>query len=94
MGELGVMAFPHGGADWTPLLREVFPALVLGESIYRVAPLEKAPALATLVHEVVRQAFLLPFTDGACGIRAGYTADGLLGGGKALRQATVSLEAL
>ena len=82
VGELGVVAFPYGGADWTALLCEVFPALVLGESIHRATPLEEAPTFAALVHEVVRQAFLLPFTDGTCGLCAGYAADGLLGGGK------------
>ena len=53
VGELRVMAFSYGGANWTPLLREVFPALVLGESIHRVAPFEEASATATLIHEVV-----------------------------------------
>ena len=82
MGELGVVAFPYGGADWTALLCEVFPALVFGEPIHRVSPLVEAPAFAALVHEVVRQAFLLPFADGTGGFRAGYTADGLLGRGE------------
>ena len=53
VGELGVMAFPYGGANWTTLLCEVFPALVLGESIHRVTPFEEASALATLIHEVI-----------------------------------------
>ena len=53
VGELGVVAFPYGGADWTALLCEVFPALVLGESIHRVARSEEASEIATLIHEVV-----------------------------------------
>ena len=80
--ELGVVAFPYGGADWTALLCKVFLALVFGEPIHRVSPLVEAPAFTALVHEVVRQTFLLPFADGTGGFRAGYTADGLLGRGE------------
>ena len=82
VGELGVVAFPYGGADWTALLCEVFLALVFGEPNHRVTPLVEAPAFAALVHEVVRQAFLLPFADGTGGLCAHYAADWLLEGGR------------
>ena len=77
VGERGVVAFPYGGADWPALLCEVFPALVFGEPIHRASPLVEAPAFAALVHEVVRQAFLLHFTDGADGLCAHFAPDGL-----------------
>ena len=77
--ELGVIAISYGGADWTPLLREICPALVLGESIHWVPSFEEAPAIATLVHEVVGQASLLAFTDGPSAFCAECAADWFAG---------------
>ena len=94
MGKLGMMTIPDGGAYGAALFHEIFPALVFGKSIHRVAPFEEAPALAALAHEVVGKASLLAFTDGPNGFCAECAADGFAGGRQAVRQVAVTAEAL
>ena len=94
MSELSVMTISYGGTNWTALFHEIFPALVFGKSIHRVAPFEEAPALAALIHEVVGKASLLAFTDGPNGFCAECAANGFAGGGQAQRQVAVAAEAL
>ena len=94
MRELSMMTISYGGTNWTALFHKIFPTLMFGKSIHRVAPFEEAPALAALMHEVVCKAFLLAFTDGPNGFCAECTADWLTGGRQALRQAAVTSEAL
>ena len=80
MGKLGMMTIPNGGAYGAALFHEVLPALVFGKPIHRITPFEEASALTALVHEFVGIAFLLVFTDGSHGLRAGYAANGFAGG--------------
>ena len=94
VSELSVMTISYGGTDWTALFHKIFPTLVFGKSIHRVAPFEEAPALAALIHEVIGKASLLAFTDGPNGFCAECAADGFAGGRQAVRQVAVTAEAL
>ena len=75
MLKLGALTITDRRADGTPLFRRLLPALGFVEAWRDAPPPKEASATTALVHEVVRHAFLLLFTDDPTGVRAHFAVD-------------------